>query len=116
MIHVERLVRRYGTTTAVDGISFDISQGEVVGFLGPNGAGKTTTLKILAGFLWPTEGRAMISGRSVTEDSLECRTLIGYLPENNPLYEDMEVCEYLQWCASIRGLSGDLQRQALRRV
>jgi ABC-2 type transport system ATP-binding protein len=116
MIHVEKLVRRYGAVTAVNGISFDASPGEVVGLLGPNGAGKTTTLKILAGFLWPTEGLVEIAGRSVTEDSINCRKTIGYLPENNPLYEEMEVTEYLGWCASMRGLADAGKRQALKRV
>ena len=75
MIRVDELVRRYGTTTAVDGISFEISKGEVVGFLGPNGAGKTTTLKILAGFLWPSDGSVTIADMDVMERSLDCRRL-----------------------------------------
>lgn len=116
MIHVDQLVRKYGITTAVDGISFDISRGEVVGFLGPNGAGKTTTLKILAGFLWPSSGTVTIFDKDVMEHSLECRRMIGYLPENNPIYEDMEVCEYLGWCAQLRGMNVDGRRQAMRRV
>jgi len=116
MIHVEQLVRKYGDTTAVDGISFDVARGEVVGFLGPNGAGKTTTLKILAGFLWPSSGAVTICEQDVMDRPLECRERIGYLPENNPIYDDMEVCEYLDWCAQLRGLDRERRREALRRV
>ena len=116
MIRVDELVRRYGITTAVDGISFEITKGEVVGFLGPNGAGKTTTLKILAGFLWPSDGSVTIADMDVMEHSLDCRRRIGYLPENNPIYEDMEVAEYLGWCAAVRELPKGERERALRRV
>ena len=104
MIHVDNLVRRYGETVAVGGISFDIPAREVVGFLGPNGAGKTTTLKVLTGFLFPSSGTVTVAGHDSATSPLECRRAVGYLPENNPLYEEMEVTEYLEWCAAARGL------------
>ncbi|MBI4386340.1 MAG: ATP-binding cassette domain-containing protein [Elusimicrobia bacterium] len=114
MIRAENLVRKYGDTVAVDGISFDISPREAVGVLGPNGAGKTTTLRVLAGFLHPTSGRVGIGELDVLENPLECRRQIGYLPENNPLYEDMEVSEYLEWVARTRGLSSEACRSAIQ--
>jgi gliding motility-associated transport system ATP-binding protein len=116
VIHVDGLVRKYGATVAVAGLSFDIPPGEVVGFLGPNGAGKTTTFKVLAGFLDPTAGEVTLDGKSVVEDSLACRARVGYLPENNPLYEEMRVFEYLGWTAGLRGLRGERRGQALRRA
>lgn len=116
MIQVENLIRKYGTTVAVGGISFEISPREVVGFLGPNGAGKTTTIKVLSGFLHPSSGKVAVAGRDVTEASLECRRQVGYLPENNPLYEEMEVSEYLDWTASVRRFSGPAKRAAMHRA
>src|SRR5580700_6879474 len=96
MIHVEHLTKHYGAAkAAVDGVSFDVRAGEVLGFLGPNGAGKTTTMKMLTSFLAPTSGRAAIAGYDVYAESLEVRKRIGYLPEDTPLYRDMSVLEYL---------------------
>ncbi|MBI4424795.1 MAG: ATP-binding cassette domain-containing protein [Elusimicrobia bacterium] len=114
MIKVEELVRRYGETTAVGGISFEIPAREVVGFLGPNGAGKTTTLKVLTGYLYPTSGKVTIAGLDVSERSLDCRRSVGYLPENNPLYEEMEVVECLEWCARMRGLDASRAGRAIQ--
>ncbi|MBI5201792.1 MAG: ATP-binding cassette domain-containing protein [Elusimicrobia bacterium] len=114
MIHVDNLVRRYGETTAVAGISFEIPAREVVGFLGPNGAGKTTTLKVLTGFLLPSSGTVKVAGLDASTDPLGCRRSIGYLPENNPLYEDLEVAEYLEWCAAARGLESAKARSAVK--
>ena len=104
MIRAENLVRKYGNTVAVDGISFEISPREVVGFLGPNGAGKTTTLKVLTGCLYPSAGKVSVADMDISERPLDCRRSIGYLPENNPLYEEMETAEYLEWCARVRGV------------
>lgn len=116
VIEVEDLRKNYGAFKALLGISFQVDQGEVLGFLGPNGAGKTTTMKILTGFLNPSGGRASIGGHDVVESSLEARRLIGYLPENTPLYEDMTVRAYLRFCGKLRGMGGSHLRQRMRRV
>jgi ABC-2 type transport system ATP-binding protein len=116
MIEVEKLSRLYGRTLAVDGISFRIERGEVVGFLGPNGAGKTTTMKILTGYLFPSAGVATVAGFDVVEEPLEVKRRIGYLPENVPLYTDMTVLEYLRFVADVRRLPRAERRRAIRRV
>ncbi len=102
MIQVEQLTKRYGSTTAVDGITFQVEQGEIVGFLGPNGAGKTTTMRILTCYLPATSGRVAIAGHEVFADSLEVRRNVGYLPEGVPLYPEMRVREYLAYRARIK--------------
>lgn len=94
-IQVESLSRHYGQQKAVDGLNFEITGGQVVGLLGPNGAGKSTTMKMLTSYLAPTDGKASICGHDVVEHSLESRRMLGYLPENNPLYTDMYIREYL---------------------
>jgi ABC-2 type transport system ATP-binding protein len=104
-IRVENLVKIYNKQQAVDGISFDIKSGEIVGFLGPNGAGKTTTMKILTGYIPPTSGTAFINNKNVEEESIEIRKQVGYLPEHNPLYTDMYIKEYLGFIASIYKIS-----------
>jgi len=106
MIQAENLVRNYGSFTAVNSVSFTVAEGEIVGFLGPNGAGKSTTLKMLAGYLAPTSGKVRIGGQDMETEPRLCKTLTGYLPENNPLYEDMETADYLLWCGKMRGLEG----------
>ncbi|MEW5739475.1 MAG: ATP-binding cassette domain-containing protein [Myxococcota bacterium] len=116
MIQIEGLVKRYGTTEALKGLSFDVPRGQVVGFLGPNGAGKSTTMRILAGSLKPTAGKAKVAGIDVVEDPVEARRRIGYLPENNPLYEDMMVAEYLRYVADVRGLSPAERKPRLTRA
>jgi ABC-2 type transport system ATP-binding protein len=105
MIHVEELVKDYGTVVAVKGVSFHVRRGEVVGFLGPNGAGKSTTLRILAGFLGPTSGRVRIGGHDVLNDDIRARRCIGYMPEAAPLYPEMRVREYLRFRAELKGVS-----------
>lgn len=97
MIHVENLVKWYGPTRAVNGISFDVPEGQIIGFLGPNGAGKSTTIRMLTGFLPPTSGKASIAGFDVSTDSLKARRQIGYLPESTPLYMEMRVEEFLHF-------------------
>jgi ABC-2 type transport system ATP-binding protein len=104
-IHVENLVKTYGAQRAVNNISFDIKQGEIVGFLGPNGAGKSTTMKLITGFLQPDEGAINVSGIDVRKDPLEAKKRIGYLPESNALYYDMYVREYLAFIADVHRLS-----------
>ncbi|MBN1177817.1 MAG: ATP-binding cassette domain-containing protein [Anaerolineae bacterium] len=105
MIEVEGLTKRYGAFTAVDGLHFSVERGEIVGFLGPNGAGKTTTMRVLTGYLSPTEGTARIAGHDIFSASLEARRHIGYLPETVPLYPEMTVRSYLRFMAEIRGVA-----------
>jgi ABC-2 type transport system ATP-binding protein len=104
MIEVESLTKRYGRTTAVDGVSFRVEKGEILGFLGPNGAGKTTTMRILTCYLPPTEGAARVAGYDVFAQPMEVKKRVGYLPETPPLYPDMSVREYLDFCARIKGV------------
>jgi ABC-2 type transport system ATP-binding protein len=103
-IHVKNLLKTYGTQRAVNGISFDINQGEIVGFLGPNGAGKSTTMKMLTGYLKPDAGDITVSGIDVRKAPLEAKKKIGYLPESNALYYDMYVREYLGFIADVHQL------------
>lgn len=100
-VRVESVTKTYGEQRALDGISFTVNSGEIVGFLGPNGAGKSTMMKIITGFLHPEEGTVRINGTLVGGNSLEIRRQIGYLPENNPLYPDLYVIEYLEYVAGI---------------
>jgi ABC-2 type transport system ATP-binding protein len=104
MIEVENLIKRYGPYTAVDGISFSVKKGEILGFLGPNGAGKTTTMRILTGYLPATDGRARVAGFDVFEQPLEVKRRLGYIPETPPLYPDLEVHDFLDFCARIKGV------------
>ncbi len=103
MIKVENLVKRYGANYALNDVSFEIGEGEVVGLLGPNGAGKSTTMNILTGFLAATSGVAMIGGVDIREDPIEAKRMIGYLPEQPPLYPDMTVDEYLNFVYELKG-------------
>jgi len=106
MITANKLTKRYVGRTAVDGISFEVGKGEVVGFLGPNGAGKTSTLRMLTGYMPPSSGSASVAGHDIFHDSLKARSKIGYMPENVPLYDDMRVKEYLHFVARLHALSG----------
>lgn len=113
MIEAQSLTRHYGDLVAVDGISFTVETGQVLGFLGPNGAGKSTTMKILTGFLPPTSGTAIINGHDIITDSLAARREIGYLPEGAPLYGEMNVIKFLEFVARARGYRGsDVARKA----
>ncbi|HVK60847.1 MAG TPA: ABC transporter ATP-binding protein, partial [Bdellovibrionales bacterium] len=104
MIEVENLTKSYGPHRAIDGLSFKIKKGEVVGFLGPNGAGKTTTMKIITGFMAPTEGSVRVAGFDVFEDPIEVKKRIGYLPETPPVYGEMTVESYLRFVANLKGV------------
>ncbi len=104
MIDVQGLTRRFGDRTVLRDVSFQVAEGEVVGFLGPNGAGKTTTLRILTGYLAPTAGRVRIGGLDVARDGLRTRRLVGYLPEGVPIYPEMRVHEYLRYRAELKGV------------
>jgi len=100
-IVVQDVTKFYGEQKALDNVSFEIKTGEVVGFLGPNGAGKSTMMKIITGFIPPASGNVFVNGTPVTDESMDIRRSIGYLPENNPLYPEMYVREYLSFCASL---------------
>ena len=113
MIEVDALTRRYGARLAVDGLSFRVTPGEVVGFLGPNGAGKTTTLRMLTGYLAPTEGHIRIDGIDAVRNSIEARRRLGYLPEGVPLYKEMRVHEYLRHRAALKSV-GDIGQSVSR--
>ena len=116
MIKVKGLSKNYGSVEAVKSISFDLNDGEVIGFLGANGAGKTTTLKMITGYMVPTEGTISINGLDITNDTHEIQKQIGYLPELNPLYAEMRVYDYLEFLASIRDIKGSKFKDALSRV
>jgi ABC-2 type transport system ATP-binding protein len=115
-IAVRNLTKFYDTEKAVDNISFDVKTGEILGFLGPNGAGKTTTMKIITCYMPPTEGKVEVEGFDIAEHSLEVRKKIGYLPEMNPLYLDMNVVEYLEYSAKLHGLKDSLLRSRLKEM
>ncbi|MFC1498828.1 ABC transporter ATP-binding protein [Verrucomicrobiota bacterium] len=116
MIKVANLTKRFGKTTAIDNLSFEVARGEIVGFLGPNGAGKTTTMRILSCFLSPTGGEVTIDGLDVFAESVEVRRKIGYLPENAPIYPDMRVKEYLAYRGRLKGLRGKKLRARMDEV
>jgi ABC-2 type transport system ATP-binding protein len=104
VIEVQHLTKRYGPTTAVDDVSFTVEKGEVLGFLGPNGAGKTTTMRVLTGYMPPTEGKAIVAGYDIFERPIDAKRRIGYLPETPPLYPEMTVSDYLTFVAKIKGV------------
>ncbi len=116
MIRIDNLTKYYGTVRAVNSINFQVGEGEILGFLGPNGAGKSTTLKILTCYLTPTEGNIFIDQYNIYEHATRIRELIGYLPENNPLYLDMIVYDYLRFIGELRGLSQEVFNKNLRNV
>ncbi len=107
MIEVKSLTRHFGSIKAVDDISFKVDKGEILGFLGPNGAGKSTTMKMLTTFLAPTSGTATVAGYDISEQPLEVRSRLGYLPESSPSYKDMNVFDFLMFAAEVRGYDGD---------
>lgn len=110
MIQVNGLIKDYGARRALHSITFDANQGEIVGFLGPNGAGKTTTMRILTGYMPPTDGTAIVAGYDIVEESLEVRKRVGYLPETVPLYTDMTALEYLKFMAELRHIPNSESR------
>jgi ABC-2 type transport system ATP-binding protein len=116
MIKVDNLIKQFGPKRAVDGVSFSVERGEVLGFLGPNGAGKSTTMRMLTGFLPPTSGKVTVGGHDMSEEPIAAKKLIGYLPESAPAYTDMTVYGFLNFAAEIRGLRGEAKKSALARV
>ena len=105
MLEVKNLKKNFGDFTAVKGVSFSVAEGEVLGFLGPNGAGKSTTMRMITGFLPPTEGTAVICGHDITADPIAAKAALGYLPESAPSYKAMTVKDYLKFIAEVRGLA-----------
>jgi ABC-2 type transport system ATP-binding protein len=116
MIKVQNLVKVFGTKHAVDGVSFSVERGEVLGFLGPNGAGKSTTMRMITGFIPPSAGTVTVGGFDVVDQAIPARRLIGYLPENAPAYTDMTVYGFLHFAAEIRGMRGEAKKKAVNRV
>lgn len=116
MIVLDRLARTFGPLIAVDGISLDVSVGEVLGFLGPNGAGKTTTMRMIAGYLEPSAGRVEVCGYDLAKKPIEAKRRIGYLPEGAPLYGDMTARRFLAFVAEVRGFDGAERRRRIARV
>ena len=115
-IQVKDVNKNFGQFKAVQDLSFNIKKGEIVGFLGPNGAGKTTTMRLLTSYYTPDTGKILINGVDNAEHDLETRKSIGYLPENNPLYEDLLVSEYLSFIADLRGMKGPIRKNNLEQT
>lgn len=116
MIEIHNLTKKFDQFTAVDDLSFNVKEGEVLGFLGPNGAGKSTTMKIITGFLAPTAGTVTIDGYDISKNPIDAKALIGYLPEGAPCYGDMTTLEFLNFIAQVRGFSGEELRQRVQHV
>jgi ABC-2 type transport system ATP-binding protein len=113
LLEIRHLVKRFGPITAVDNVSFEVGKGEVLGFLGPNGAGKSTTMKMIAGFIAPSEGSVHVLGDDVAEAPLKTKAAIGYLPEGAPTYPDMTPRTFLEFVADVRGLKGSLRKERI---
>src|SRR5271170_6828739 len=116
MIKVENLSKAFGPKLAVNSVSFSVERGEVLGFLGPNGAGKSTTMRMITGFIPPSEGTVSVGGHAMMENPIPAKKLMGYLPENAPAYTDMTVHGFLDFTAEIRGLRGEARQKAVSRV
>jgi len=116
MIRIDNLVKSFGPKRAVDGISFAVERGEVLGFLGPNGAGKSTTMRMITGFMPPSAGKVTVGGYDVAESPLQAKRLIGYLPENAASYPDMSVHGFLNFAAELRGLGRSARKKAIGHV
>lgn len=116
MIRIEKLRKDYGTVRAVNDISFEVKDGEILGFLGPNGAGKSTTLKVLTTYLSPTAGNVFVDDLNVVDHSMDIRKMIGYLPEQNPLYDEMRVYDFLEFVAKTRQIEGQTFKRRLHEV
>ncbi len=116
MIKVENLKKAFGAKYAVNGVSFAVERGEVLGFLGPNGAGKSTTMRMIMGFIPPTAGKVSVGGFDMAENPIPGKRLMGYLPENAPAYTDMTVHGFLSFAAELRGLAGDAKKTAVSRA
>lgn len=115
-IQIENLTKRYGGQTAVDNISFEVRTGEILGFLGPNGAGKSTSMKMITGYIGIGSGDVILGGKSMRDHGAELKKFIGYLPEHNPLYLDMPIMDYLQFCAALQGVDQSKVDQRVREM
>jgi len=104
MIELKNVTKRFGSKTAVDSISFEVKKGEIIGFLGPNAAGKTTTMRMITGFFPPTQGEVTVAGIDMLKEPLKAKEKIGYMPENAPLYKEMDVRSYLKFIAEVKGV------------
>ena len=116
MIKVENVTKKYGSFVAVDNISFEIGEGEIIGFLGPNGAGKTTTMSMITGFIEPTEGKIEIDGYDISKKAKKAKREIGYMPENVPLYNDLTVKEFVTYMAELKKVKGKEKKEEVQRV
>ncbi|NLG14951.1 MAG: ABC transporter ATP-binding protein [Lentisphaerae bacterium] len=116
MLKANELVKTFGARTVVDNVSFTVARGEVLGFLGPNGAGKSTTIRMMTGYLAPTSGSASVGGFNVAENPVQAKRLFGYLPENSPLYQEMTVSGFLDFCAHAREMNKDRRKDAVEKV
>src|SRR2546429_835155 len=113
MIQAENLTKAFGAKLAVNGVSFSVERGEVLGFLGPNGAGKSTTMRMITGFIPPSNGKVRVGGYDMSTDPIRAKRLLGYLPENAPVYVDMTVQSFLGFCADLSGLRGADRKKAV---
>ena len=116
MIKVSSLCRNFGDIKAVKNVSFEVKQGEILGFIGPNGAGKSTTMRMITGYLTPTSGKVEINGRNLIDNESLCKEKLGYLPESAPMYGEMTVISFLDFCADIRGMNKKARLEAVERV
>ncbi len=116
MIKVENLTKAFGTKLAVNNVSFSVERGEVLGFLGPNGAGKSTSMRMITGFIAPSDGKVSVGGYDLVTNPIPAKRLLGYLPESAPVYVDMTVRSFLSFCAELSGLRGDARKKAVFRV
>ena len=116
MIEVKNVTKKYGSFTAVDNISFDVKDGEVVGFLGPNGAGKSTTMNMITGFIEPTDGQIIINGNDISKKPKKAKKQIGYMPENVPLYYDLTVKEFVTYMAELRKVDRKTKKENVQKV
>ena len=116
MIQVENITKRYGSFTAVDGISFEIDEGEIVGFLGPNGAGKSTTMNMITGFIEPSEGKIIVDGYDISKKPKKAKKQIGYMPEGVPLYSDLTVKEFVSYMADLKGCDKKIKKEEVKKV
>ena len=116
MITVKNVTKRYGKFKAIDNISFEINDGEIVGLLGPNGAGKSTTMNILTGFIEPTEGEVIINGYNISKKTKKAKKCIGYMPEGVPLYKDMTVKEFVTYMAELKGVKKDKIKESVEQA
>ena len=116
MIQVENITKKYGNFTAVDGISFEIDEGEIVGFLGPNGAGKSTTMNMITGFIEPSEGRIIVDGYDISKKPKKAKKQIGYMPEGVPLYSDLTVREFVSYMAYLKGCDKKQKKEEIEKV